>query len=77
MWLWAGIIGVWLWSGMKDIPPLIKAQQWKALMLHLLLAAVFTAGSLTYIYLNDPPNPLLWIDAVFSPYSKAIYSLLS
>ncbi|GGG61089.1 hypothetical protein GCM10010918_13100 [Paenibacillus radicis (ex Gao et al. 2016)] len=77
MWLLVGIISVWLWSGFKDIPELIRKQQRGALLLHLLLMAVFTAGSLAYMYMNNPPNPLKWIESAISPYSKAIYSLLS
>ncbi|MFF2091372.1 hypothetical protein [Paenibacillus sp. NPDC058174] len=77
MWLWVGIIGVWLWSGIVDIPQLVRERQRGVLMLHLLLMALMTAGSVVYIYSNHPPNPLKWIQAAFSSYSKAIYSLLS
>ncbi|WP_139999586.1 hypothetical protein [Paenibacillus paridis] len=77
MWLWVGIIGAWGWVCTVDVPPLVRQRKVKELMLISVIMIVMTAGSMTYIYMSRPPNPLVWLGIWISPYARALYSLMS
>jgi len=77
MWLWLGVIGAWAWVFIVEIPPLFGKRKMKELLLVVLIMITATSGSLAFMYMNIPPNPLEWIEKIISPYARAIYSLMS
>ncbi|WP_053376405.1 hypothetical protein [Paenibacillus sp. FJAT-27812] len=77
MWLWLGVIGAWAWVFIVEIPPLFGKRRMKELMLIILIMILATSGSLVFMYMNVPPNPVEWITKIISPYARALYSLMS
>ncbi|WP_048747510.1 MULTISPECIES: hypothetical protein [Paenibacillus] len=77
MWLWIGVAGAWLLTGLLDLPDLWKKGKKKEAAGVAAVLAAATAGSLACILMPVPPNPLAGIAAVISGYSKAFYSLFT